>query len=41
MKEWNRQDLESYREGKLIERWNQLDQMRLMQQLGVIPASAG
>ncbi|RLT35234.1 MAG: ester cyclase [Chloroflexi bacterium] len=27
------------REGKIIERWNQFDQMSLMQQLGVIPTS--
>jgi len=26
-----------FSEGKVIERWNQLDQMGLMQQLGVIP----
>jgi ketosteroid isomerase-like protein len=30
-----------FREGKVIERWNQLEQMGLMLQLGVIPAAAG
>ena len=30
-----------FRDGKVTERWNQLDQMSLLQQLGVIPAPAG
>jgi steroid delta-isomerase-like uncharacterized protein len=29
-----------YRDGRIVERWNQLDQLAMLQQLGVLPAPA-
>lgn len=29
-----------YRDGRVVERWNQLDQLAMLQQLGVLPAPA-
>jgi steroid delta-isomerase-like uncharacterized protein len=34
-------DIMRVRDGKIVEHWNCIDQLSLMQQLGVIPASTG